>query len=151
VTAWLAEHELVRQTIRHLRLHGLHAGTQLELNRVWKGLGIRGQDGLRSLAKSWCGYVREYRPRDPATRFVASTEVLESCFGKLKRLSGSQSESGLTGLSLALGAMVGHVSDAEIVAGLESTPEKKVDGWLKSCLGQSVQWLRRQLLKATPQ
>lgn len=149
-TAWLAEHELVRQTIRHLRMHGLHAGTQVELNQLWKGLAIRGRDGLRALARSWCGYVQQYRPRDPATRFVASTEVLESSFGKLKRVSRQQSDSGLTALALTLGTIVGGQSDAEIVAGLEATPQKKVDGWIKSRLGHSLQWLRRQLLDATP-
>lgn len=146
VTTWLAEHELVRQTIRHLRRHGLHAGTQVELNGLWKRLAIRGPDGLRSLARAWCGYVRAYRPADPTDRYVASTEVLESSSGKLKRLGQQQSDSGLTGLALSLGALVGTPTEADIVAGLEATPQKKVDGWIKTRLGQSVQWLRRQLL-----
>lgn len=150
VTGWLAEHDLVRQTIRHLRIHGLTAGTQAGLNHLWKGLGIRGRDGLRDLARSWCGYVRQYRPRDQAARYVTSTEVLESSFGKLKRVSRQQSDSGPTGLALALGTIVGRQTDADIVAGLEATPQKKVDGWIQSSLGHSLQWLRRRLLRNTP-
>lgn len=146
LAAWLAEHELVRQTIRHLRVHGLHGGTQVELNRLWKGLGIARQAGLRSLARSWCGYVRQYRPRLATDRYVASTEVLESSFGKLKRLAHQQSDSGLTGLVLALGALVGAPTDDQVRAGLEASPQKAVDRWQETCLGRTVQWLRRRLL-----
>lgn len=150
VTAWLAEHHLVRQTIRHLRVHGLHAGTQAELNHLWKPMGLRGQPGRVSLAKAWCGYVKRYRPAPAAARYVASTEVLESSFGKLKRLGQQQSDSGLTGLVLALGAMVGTLDDATIRQGLDTTPQKTVDGWVNTRLGKSVQWLRRRLLNTTP-
>lgn len=146
LTAWLAEHQLVRQTIRHLRVHGLHAGTQVELNHLWKRLAIRGRAGLRSLARSWCGYVKQYRPRAAADRYVASTEVLESSFGKLKRLAQQQSDSGLTGLVLALGTIVGSLSDAQVRAGLDATPQKVVDRWEETWLGRTVQWLRRRLL-----
>lgn len=149
VRAWLAEHELVRQTIRHLRRHGLHGGTQGELNRVWKGLGIRGQAGLRSLARSWCGYVKQYQPAQAGNRYVASTEVLESSFGKWKRLGHQQSESGLTGLVLAMGTLVGTMSDEQVRAGLDATPQKAVDRWQETWLGRSVQWLRRRLLANT--
>lgn len=148
LTAWLAEHELVRQTIRHLRLHGLHAGTQVELNRLWKGLAIRGRVGLCSLARSWCDYVKRYRPRVATHRYVASTEVLESSFGKLKRLAGQQSDSGLTGLVLALGAMTGPLTDEQVREGLDATPQKVVDRWQATRLGRTVQWLRRRLLNA---
>lgn len=150
VADWLAEHELVRQTIRHLRQHGLHAGTQRELNGLWKRLGIRGRAGLRSLARSWCGYVRAHRPAGPDERFVASTEVLESSFGKLKRVAQQQGDSGLTGLTLALGALVGTSTEADIVAGLEATPQKQVDHWIRTHLGPTVQWLRRKLLGGSP-
>lgn len=146
VRGWLAEHELVRQTIRHLRRHGLHGGTQVELNRVWKGLGIGGQAGLRSLARSWCGYVKQYQPRESGDRYVASTEVLESSFGKWKQLGHQQSESGLTGLVLAMGTIVGTLSDEQVRSGLDATPQKAVDRWQETWLGKTVQWLRRRLL-----
>lgn len=149
VAEWLAEHELVRRTVGHLRRHGLHRGTQGELNGVWKELGIRGRVGSRSLARSWCGYVKRYRPRAEADRYVASTEVLESSFGTLKRLAHQQSDSGLTGLVLAMGLIVGSRSDEQVRASLDATPQKVVDRWQQTWLGRSIQWLRRRLL-ATP-
>lgn len=151
VTEWLAEHELVRRTVGHLRRHGLHRGTQGELNRVWKGLRIGGRAGVLALARSWCEYVKRYRPRAAADRYVASTEVLESSFGTLKRLAHQQSDSGLTGLVLAMGMIVGTRSDEQVRASLDATPEKVVDRWQATWLGKTIQWLRRQLLaKPTP-
>lgn len=146
VTEWLAEHELVRRTIRHLRRHGLHRGTQRELNGMWKELGVGGRVGLRALARSWCGYVKRYQPREAGDRYVASTEVLESSFGTLKRLAHQQSDSGLTGLVLAMGLIVGKRSDEQVRASLDATPEKAVDRWQETWLGKTIQWLRRRLL-----
>ena len=149
VTEWLAEHALVRRTVGHLRRHGLHRGTQRELNGVWKELGIGGRAGLRALARSWCEYGKRYRPREAGDRYVASTEVLESSFGTLKRLAHQQSDSGLTGLVLAMGLIVGTRSDEQVRASLDATPQKVVEWWQKTWLSQTIQWLRRRLL-ATP-
>ncbi len=150
LTTWLAEHRLVRATIRHLRIHGLHARSRMELHRLWLGLGLGERPHLRALAKHWCDYVREHQPSEASVRFVASTEVLESSFGKLKRVSGQQSRSGLTGLVLAMGSVVGNLSDEEVRQGLESTPQKKVDNWVGRNIGRTVQWLRRQFIKKSP-
>jgi len=128
VTEWLAEHEWVRRTVGHLRRHGLHRGTRGELNGVWKGVGIRGRAGLRSLARSWCGYVKRYRPRAAGDRYVTSTEVLESSFGTL-RLAHQRSDSGPTGLVLAMGLIVGTRSEEQVRASLDATPQKVVDRW----------------------
>ena len=129
VTGWLAEHELVRRTVGQLRRHGLHRGTPGELNRLWKGMGIRGRAGVRSLARSWCGYVKRYQPRAAGDRYMASTEVLESSFGTRKRLAHQQSDSGLTGLVLATGMIVGTRSEEQVRASLDATPQKVVDRW----------------------
>ena len=147
LATWLAEHHLVRTTIRHLRVEGLHGRSRLELHRVWRVLGLGERPHLRALAKHWCDYVRQHQPSEGSVRYVASTEVLESSFGKLKRVSGQQSRSGLTGLVLAMGTVVGSLSDDEVRQGLESTPQKKVDSWVGRCIGRTVQWLRRRFLK----
>ena len=80
---------------------------------------------------------------------MGSTEILESAFGKQKRIGSDQSESGLTGLSLALGAMLGGVDEATLRAGLEAVPEKESTGWFNRTFGRTVQWLRRQFLGET--
>jgi hypothetical protein len=142
LSVWLWEHRLVQTTIAALRVHGLHQQTQAQLEQMWGDVGDRARtmaiaDGLRA-------YVRTYQPNATGVTFVASTEVLESSFGKLKRIEGQQSQDGITGLSLALGAAVGHWDQQEIRDALEAVPQKQVDGWVQRNLGKTVQWLRNQ-------
>ena len=68
-------------------------------------------------------------------RLIGSTEVLESLFGDFKNLQGQQSESGLTGLMLVLGALVSHWTPEEIQEGLDATPWKAVQAWIENHLG----------------
>src|SRR5437867_9830459 len=57
-------------------------------------------------------YARKYGGQAKAGEtLVGSTEVLESSFGKLKRLQGDASAAGFTGLVLALGALTGPRSE----------------------------------------
>jgi hypothetical protein len=76
-------------------------------------------------------------------RLPGSTEVLESCFGKLKALEQDQSKSGFTGLVLSLGAMVSKRSVETIREGLEMCRVRDVWAWCKEKLGQSVQSKRK--------
>ena len=94
-------------------------------------------------------YVTKYQPTEKGVRFVASTEILESSFGKFKRIEGQQSQDGVTGLVLTMGAIVGKCSDADLKEALEKTPEKKVDNWVAKVLGKSMQWFRRQFFAET--
>jgi hypothetical protein len=144
LSVWLREHGLVQMTIAKLRVSGLHAGVLPELESAWGEIGthartVRIAEGLRA-------YVRRYQPSSAGVTRVASTEIVESCIGKLKYLEGDQSSSGVTELSLALGALVGSWSESEIGEALDAVPQKKVSGWLERNLGPTVQWLRRQFL-----
>jgi hypothetical protein len=147
LAVWEREHGLVQTTIELLRVHGLHAGSLAELEVRWGP--VNGPDSTRGIAESLRAYVTQHKPKNAAERFVASSEVLESAFGKLKRLERDQSSDGLTGLVLALGAMMGTTSEGDICQALEATPEKKVQNWVKNKLGQTMQWLRRQFFCET--
>ena len=81
-------------------------------------------------------------------RLVGSSEVIESIFGKWKRLEGDHARSGLTGLVLALGAIVSDTTAAVIKAALESIPTKTVLTWCNEKLGKTVQATRRTLFAA---
>lgn len=74
---------------------------------------------------------------------MGSTEVLESTFGKQKRLEGSYAGDGFTSLTLALGAVLGEWPEEEVRAALEAVPKKKAEGWAKRLLGTTVQTCRR--------
>jgi hypothetical protein len=152
---WQREHGLVQTTIALLRVQGLHAESLAEMEKSWGP--INGPDSTRTIAQGLRTYVAQHKPKDEAGqevgqeagRFVASSEVLESAFGKLKRLERDQSGDGLTGLVLALGAMMGPLDEEDVRQALEATPEKKVNHWVKSKLGQTMQWLRRQFHRET--
>lgn len=76
-------------------------------------------------------------------RLVGSSEVIESIFGKWKRMEDEQARSGLTGLVLTLGAMVSHTSADVIKKALESVPTTTVLQWCQEKLGKTVQATRR--------
>ena len=78
-------------------------------------------------------------------RWVGSSEVSESIFGKWNRVEGEQARSGLTGLVLLLGAMVSHTSAEVIRQALESVPTKTVLTWCREKLGKTVQATRRAI------
>jgi hypothetical protein len=147
LAVWEREHGLVQTTIELVRVQGLHAGTLPLLEKAWGAIGSR--DSTVRIAERLREYVTQHRPVNEAERFVASTEILESSFGKLKRLERDQSQSGLTGLVLALGVIVGTCSDSDLKQALEATPQKKVDNWVGRVLGHSMQWFRKQFFGQT--
>jgi hypothetical protein len=146
LAVWFREHGLVQTTIETLRVDGLHVETLSKLEAAWGDGGERAStvavvDGLRE-------YVRAYQPNVAGVKYVASTEILESSFGKLKRIEGQQSQDGITSLSLALGAAVGHWDEGTIRAALDAVPEKKVASTAERLFGTTVQWLRRKFFGA---
>ena len=111
--------------------------------------GVIGEcDSTRRIAERLREYVTNYQPKITDERFAASTEILASSFGKLKRIERQQNQDGLTALVLVLGAMVGTCTEADLKEALEATPQKKVDNWVERVLGRSMQWFRRQFFGA---
>ena len=68
---------------------------------------------------------------------------MESLFGKGKRLEGEHSRSGLTGLGLALGAIVSQTTADVISEALDNVPTKAVLAWGQEKLGKPRQATRR--------
>ena len=83
----------------------------------------------------------------PHERFLGSSEVIESVFGKLKRLEHHQAHSGFTGLVLAVGAMVSTLTHEVIQKALETVPTRQVRQWCQQHLGPSVQAQRHHAFR----
>jgi hypothetical protein len=83
----------------------------------------------------------------PHERFLGSSEVIESVFGKLKRLEQHQAHSGFTGLLLAVGALVSTTTHEVIQKALETVPTRQVRQWCQQHLGPSVQAQRQQAFR----
>jgi hypothetical protein len=145
VAEWSQWHEVIQAVVRQVRRHGIDRDTVAELHRVLDAMEL-GASG-RAVAEAMLGFVADqaWVARLGGERLIGSTEVLESIFGSFKGLQGQQSESGVTGLMLVLGALISPWTPEEIERGLEATPWKAVEGWVEDQIGLTVQSRRRTL------
>lgn len=134
--------DIVTTTENFVRMQGLCANSYLELEKLLSDRAHTEQ--TIKVRKELLNFVREESSKaKPGERLLGSSEVIESVFGKLKRLERDQSKSGFTGLLLSVPAMVSQTTREVVRDALEMVPTKKVLGWCKKNLGQSVQAKRR--------
>jgi hypothetical protein len=145
VEEWSQWHEVIQVVVRHVRRHGIDRDTVTELRQPLDAmeLGVSG----RKMAEAMLGFVADpaWVARLGGERLIGSTEILESIFGDLKGLQGQQSDSGVTGLMLVLGALASPWAPEEIERALEATPWKAVESWVEDQIGMTVQSRRRTL------
>lgn len=143
LTEWGQWHEVTQQTVGWVRSRGLYWGVGAELAAQLAALPLG--DSGRGLAEELSDFVADQAAQArPDERLVASTEVLESCLGKMKTLERQQAKSGFTGMVLTLGAMVSTWTTETIEQALAATPLKAVKAWCAKHLGPSVQAQRRE-------
>ena len=78
------------------------------------------------------------------------SEVIESLFGKGKRLEGQQSRSGFTAQLLSMAACVCQPTEESIREAFRSVDTKAVQDWQNAMLGTSVQSRRRRDIGKKP-
>ena len=145
IEEWSQWHEVIQVVVRQVRRHGIDRDSVAELRRLFDAMNL--SPSGRVVAEAMIRFIEEqaWVARLGGERLIASTEILESLFGELKTLEGQQSESGLTGLMLVLGAIVSPWSQEEMNEALEATPWKAVRAWIEQRLGPTVQSQRRTL------
>jgi hypothetical protein len=142
---WSAYHEQIGATLEFVRVRGLYVGAGAELAAALPL--ASGEAG--ALREELIAFVtRESSKARIGESLPGSTEVLESCFGKLKALESDQSKSGFTGLVLSLGAMVSKRTAETIREALERCQVRDVMAWCSRMLGQSIQSQRKQAFHA---
>lgn len=142
LAGWTSEQAVAEVAVRHVRTHGIGQETAQALESTWPQ--AEWTPGAREVATRLAAAVRaEGVQAQPGESLVGSTEVLESAFGALKRLEGSQAGDGFTGLSLALGAILGGRSEEQVREALDAVPKKAAESCVKRLLGTTVQTLRR--------
>ena len=151
VEEWSQWHEVIQVMVRQVRRHGIDRDTVAELSRQFATMELTASS--RDTAATLLEFLAEqaWVGRLGGERLMASTEVLESLFGAYKGLQGQQSQSGLTGLMLVLGALVSHWTPETIQEALEATPSKAVQAWITKHLGLTVQAQRRILQTIFPE
>jgi hypothetical protein len=125
-----------------IRRMGLYVGVARQLAKELHPLVTWGSS--RDLARDLVAFVAaQAQPLQVGERLPASTEVLESCFGKLKVLEKDQAKNGFTGLVLSLGAMVWKTTTDIVHEAMNSCSVKAVQDWIQENLGITVQAQRR--------
>jgi hypothetical protein len=144
IVDWSASQKTIDATLDFVRCEGLYVGAGLDLaKRLPVVLGMAGE-----LRRELIDFVTRQSSRARiGERLPGTTEVLESCFGRLKALEDGQSKSGFTGLVLSLGAMVGKLETATLQAMLERVRVRDVAAWCQKKLGISIQSRRRDVYK----
>ncbi len=139
---WSQWHEVIEAALDFVRCRGLYVGAGVDLTAALPAVSAATALELREeLIKFVTAESAQVRIGE---RLPGTTEVLESCFGKLKALEDGQSKSGFTGLVLSLGAMVSKWTVESIAAALEQCRVRDVWDWCRAKLGVSVQSLRKQ-------
>jgi hypothetical protein len=141
LAAWSACMAVIERTLDFVRCRGLTASAGRELEATLPA--AAGSAG--ELREQLLGFVTDESSKvRQGERLPGTTEVLESCFGKLKALEDGQSKSGFTGLVLSLGAMVSKWTTESIGEALELCRVRDVLDWCRKNLGPSVQSQRKQ-------
>jgi hypothetical protein len=139
---WSEWHAVVTTAARRIGQWGLRRGSARALARTLKPLATH--PSSQALVKEVVAFVAEQAAcLRPEERLPASTEVLESCFGKLKAIEKDQAKNGFTGLVLSLGAVVGQTTTKIVRWALENCSVKNVREWCQENLGTTVQAQRR--------
>jgi hypothetical protein len=139
VERWCQWHEAIQVVVRHVRRCGITENSVGTLQGKFAAMKLSPLG--RNAADAMVAFVAEQASAcwPDGKRLIGSTEILESIFGEMKTLEGQQSESGMTGLMLAVGALISTWSDEEIQRALEATTWKAVDVWIEEHVGLTVQ------------
>jgi hypothetical protein len=135
---------VIDSTVGYVTSHGLYQGVAEELKE--EALSSLPHCARSDLVRDeLISFVAtESSKARPGERLPGSTEVLESCFGKLKYLEGEQSKSGFTGLLLSLGAIVSKTTQEVVSQAMTATRTRDVLQWCKEQLGETLQAKRKQ-------
>ncbi len=137
---WSGYQEVIDGTLDFVRRRGLYAGAEIDLAAA-----VPARSGpAGELRAELMEFVRgEGLKARPGERLPGTTEVVESCFGKLKALEDGQSKGGFTGLVLSLGAMVSDWTAERVSEALQRCRVRDVLDWCHKMLGRSVQSQRQ--------
>jgi hypothetical protein len=132
---WWNWHRTVGRTLKFLQKRGLQRG-------IAKRLAARLPTN-DPLAAQIVEFVRTQSAElRLGERRPASTEVVESCFAKLKHLESLQAKNGFTRLVLGIGANLASRTQTAIHSALTQTRTQEVIAWVKNHLGPTLQSLR---------
>jgi hypothetical protein len=141
---WDEMMRVVGTTLEFIRVEGYHrhAATRLR-TRLGE---MRALPAARTAAALTAFVADQSQSARANERLIGSTEVLESLFGKLKRLEGQQNQGGFTKLLLGLAASVATITEDYLCRALEVIKTRDIAQWGHQYLGLSLQAQRHRAL-----
>jgi hypothetical protein len=143
---WSQWQQVVKIAVAHVNRYGLSRTSAKELSgELSKAMPRRwAHASTKKLVKDLLGFVRDQSKRlKTGERLPGSTEVLESCFGKMKQLEKQQARGGFTTLIVSFGAMLADTTSQVITAALQHSRTKDIYDWCKKHLGTTL-WSKRK-------
>jgi hypothetical protein len=137
VTEWSEWQQVVNVTVEFVNRQGLYRGMGRALRQQLPRTFQYGSS--RQLARELLVFVvRQARQAKAGERLIGSTEILESCFGKMKQLEKQQARGGFTSLLVSFGAMMAETTTKAVNAALQHSATKTVYQWCKEHLGTTL-------------
>lgn len=137
VDEWSHWQQVVNIAVTHVGQHGLSRRTAKHLSR--KLPPSPPHASTAALAQELVDFVAaQGRLTQRGERFPGSTEVLESCFGKLKQLEKQQSRGGFTSLLVAFGALLADTTSQALKSAMQHSTTHDVYHWCQTHIGQTL-------------
>ena len=137
VAEWSEWQQVMNTSVAFVNRQGVYRGAAKELRRkLPRKLRHSSSAALaKELVKFVAGQARCARLGE---RFPGSTEVLESCFGKMKVLEKQQSQGGFSGFMVSFGAMLAKTTTTAVTAAMKHSRTQDVYQWCKDHLGTTL-------------
>jgi len=137
VAEWSQWQQVVNIAVAYVNHHGISRMSAKELYREMPRpfAHVSTEALMKELV---CFVAGQGKNTKRGERVPGSTEVLESCFGKMKHLEKQQSRGGFTTLLVSFGAMLAETTSKVIRAALEQSGTKEVWQWCQEHLGTTL-------------
>lgn len=139
---WRACQEVINQSLTVINQQGLGVTTPEHLQSVFESLNLKGPTAsipASRIASGLLEWSEQAASRlHSGDRAWASTEILESLFGRFKRLERQHSKGGFTRLIAAIPTLCRHVDGESIRHAFGKLNAKGLKTWLNATLGRTL-------------
>ena len=143
-----SEYDLIGITVRHhVRTRGISARTHNELDKILEGLPLKSQEAYQFCGECLDFIEEQTRDLKKEDLLLGSDEVIESLFGKMKRLLNEDAKHGLTSFVLAAASSCGELNEEMVDKALSTIKNRDVENWGHINLGETHTSKRRRCFK----
>ena len=147
VPEWSHWQQVVNIAVDHVNRHGISRCTVRNLKKALPRK--HAHASTAALQKDLlCFVATQAKQTKMGERFPGSTEVLESCFGKMKVVEKQQSRGGFTSLLVSFGALLADTTSQVIKTALRHSATAEVYRWCEKHLGTTL-FAKRKLAFAS--